>query len=110
MMQSGGGDCMRVAAVAAHEAGIRICAPAHDAFWITAPLLELDDAIATMQAIMVRAGKAVSGGLTIPVEVAARVPWPLCLGDVRKPDAKGQAMWNEVKQLIGSGLQGVQVS
>jgi DNA polymerase family A len=111
MMQSGGSDCMRLAAVAAYEAGIHICAPAHDAFWIAAPLAELDDAIATMQAIMVRAGQAVSGGLTIPVEVAAVVRWPQCLGDVRKPDAKGQAMWNEVKQLLSSGLQqGVKVN
>src|SRR5262245_9490205 len=34
MMQAGGADCMRLAAIAAYEAGIRICAVAHDAFWI----------------------------------------------------------------------------
>jgi DNA polymerase I-like protein with 3'-5' exonuclease and polymerase domains len=105
MHQAGGADSMRLAAIAAHEAGIHILAPAHDAFWIMAPLTELDDAIATMTRLMVRAGEAVTGGLKVPVEETARVPWPLCLGDVRKPDAKGQAMWNEIKSLLQSGLQ-----
>src|SRR5260370_832648 len=36
MQQAGGADCMRLAAIAGHEAGIQIVAPAHDAFWITA--------------------------------------------------------------------------
>jgi len=101
--QAGGGDCMRVAAIAAHEAGIRICAPVHDAFWITAPLPELDDAIATMAQIMRRAGSVVTGGLEIPVEVSALVRYPQCLGDVRAPDAKGQTMWNEIRELVRGG-------
>jgi DNA polymerase-1 len=102
--QAGGADCMRLAAIAAYEAGIRILAPAHDAFWITAPLDELDDAIATMTRLMVRAGRAVTGELVeLPVEVGARVHWPQCLGDVRKPDAKGQVMWNEIKGLLHGG-------
>jgi hypothetical protein len=100
--QAGGADMMRLAAIAAHEAGIRICAPVHDAFWITAPLPELDNAIAEMTRIMVRAGRAIAS-IDIPVEVGAVVRWPQCLGDVRKPDAKGQAMWLEIKQLIRSG-------
>jgi DNA polymerase I len=98
--QAGGADCMRLAAIAAHEAGIHVLAPAHDAFWIAAPLNELDDAIAVMTQLMVRAGKVVTNGLDIPVEVSAVVRWPHCLGDVRKPDAKGQAMWNEIKGLL----------
>jgi len=103
--QASGGDCMRLAAIAAHEAGIHICGVAHDAFWIAAPLAELDDAIATMARLMVRASNVVTGGLDIPVEVSARVHWPRCLGDVRKPDAKGQAMWDEIKGLVYGGLQ-----
>lgn len=38
------------------------------------------------------------------MEVSAIVRWPQCLGDVRKPDAKGQAMWTEVRELIRSGV------
>jgi hypothetical protein len=104
MQQAGGADMMRLAAIAAYEAGIHVIAPVHDAFWIMAPLSELDDAIATMSALMVRAGRVVAG-IDIPVEVAAVVRWPQCLGDVRKPDAKGQAMWNEIKGLLAGGLQ-----
>ena len=99
--QAGGADCMRVAAIAAFEAGIQIVAVAHDAFWIAAPLSDLDDAIATMAELMTRAGRAVSG-IDIPVEIAAVVRWPQCLGDVRRSDAKGQAMWNEVVGLLNS--------
>jgi DNA polymerase-1 len=104
MHQAGGADMMRLAAIAGYEAGIHIIAPAHDAFWIAAPLAELDNAIAIMTEIMLRAGRAVAG-IDIPVEVAAVVRWPQCLGDVRKPDAKGQAMWNEIKGLLAGGLQ-----
>lgn len=105
MHQATGADCMRLAAIAGYEAGIRIIAPAHDAFWIMAPLSELADVVGTMSALMVKASEMVTGGLAIRVKEAARVPWPLCLGDVRKPDAKGQAMWAEIKGLLQGGLQ-----
>jgi hypothetical protein len=102
LMQAGGADMMRLAAIAAHEAGIRICAPVHDAFWIMAPLDELNNAITIMTKIMRRAGRVIAG-IEIPVEVSAEVRWPQCLGDVRQPEAKGQALWNEIKTLIRSG-------
>jgi hypothetical protein len=50
---------------------------AHDAFWIAAPLPDLDDAIATMTEIMIRAGRAVAG-IEIPIETAAVVRWSRC--------------------------------
>jgi hypothetical protein len=68
---------MRLAATAAYEAGIQIIAVAHDAFWIAAPLPDLDDAIATMTEIMIRAGRAVAG-IEIPIETAAVVRWSRC--------------------------------
>jgi hypothetical protein len=61
--------------------------------------------IEQMREIMVRAGAAVTGGLPITVSVEAVVPWPRCLGDVRKPKDKGAAMWAEVAGLISGGLQ-----
>jgi hypothetical protein len=47
----------------------------------------------------------VTGGIDLPVEVSesAVVRYPQCLGDVRKPEAKGQALWVEIKNLINSG-------
>ena len=102
--QAAGADCLRIAAIAAHEAGIRLLAPAHDSLWIAAPLREFDDAIATMKELMLRAGEAVAG-ILIPVDVSAEVRWPHCLGDTRKPDAKGQAMWREIESLVNGGLR-----
>jgi hypothetical protein len=106
LCQAGGADAMRLAAVAGIAAGVLIVAPVHDAFWIMAPLDELEDAIATMSRIMVRAGAVVSGGLEIPVEVSAKVLWPNCLGDVRRYDPvtrkgdKGQALWLEIQGIV----------
>jgi hypothetical protein len=95
---------MRLAAIAGHEAGVRIIASAHDAFWIAAPLTEVDDAIATMRRLVERAGEAVAG-IKIPVETSAVVRWPHRLGDVRPADAKGAPMWSEIQTLLDGGLQ-----
>ena len=65
-------------------------------------MVKLDDTIATMTKIMVTAGHAVAG-INIPVDVSAEVRWPNCLGDVRKPKAKGYAMWAEIQALLVSG-------
>ena len=57
-----------------------------------------------------QAGRAVAG-IDIPVDVAAVVRWPQCLGDVRKPKAKGHAMWAEIQALLDSGaLQAMEAS
>jgi DNA polymerase family A len=107
LAQAGGADMMRIAAIAATEAGIKVCAPVHDAFWIMAPLDQLDAAIAHMKEIMIQASVAVTGGLPAGVTVEYVVRWPQCLGDVRKETAKGQAMWNEIRGLVQGGLRDV---
>jgi len=93
-MQANGAEMMRVAAIAATEAGIEVCAPVHDAFLIAAPLDRLDEDVAHMREIMTRAGNAVTGGLDVRTE--ARV--------VRYPErymADGaQPMWNQVMRLL----------
>jgi DNA polymerase I len=110
MHQAGGSDMMRIAAIAGHAAGIRIVAPVHDAFWIEAPLEELDDAIARMSAIMARAGAEVANGLEIPVEVSADVRWPNCLGDVRDPEDRAQILWEEIRGLVLGDLRGAKAA
>ena len=102
MAQASGADCMRIASIAAAEAGIRVCCSVHDSFWILAPLDELDVTVARMVDIMTRAGTAVTGGLPIGVEVKAIVRWPHSLGDVRAE--KDQRMWVEVRELMNGGL------
>jgi DNA polymerase I len=103
MAQAGGSDVMRLVSIVATECVITIAAPVHDAFWILAPLDELDATIARMTEIMTEAGKMVTGGLPIRVKTEAVVRWPQCLGDVRKPDVKGQTMWCEVRDLVRNG-------
>jgi len=110
MAQAGGSDVMRLVSIVATECGITIAAPVHDAFWILAPLDGLDTTIARMTEIMTEAGRLVTGGLPIRVKVEAVVRWPHCLGDVRPPDAKGQAMWCEVRELVHNGGLRKQVS
>jgi hypothetical protein len=102
LAQAGGSDVMRLVSIVATECGITIAAPVHDAFWILAPLDELDTTIARMSEIMTEAGRLVAG-VPIRVKVEAVVRWPQCLGDVRKPDAKGQAIWCEVRELVRDG-------
>jgi DNA polymerase I-like protein with 3'-5' exonuclease and polymerase domains len=97
--QAGGGDILRLAAIAATECGLSIAAPVHDAFWILAPLADLDETVARMSDIMRRAGELVAG-IPIGVEVAAVVRWPQSLGDVREPGDRAQAMWSEIRGLV----------
>ena len=93
-MQSNGAEMMRIAAIAATEAGIEVCAPIHDAFLITAPLDRLDRDVANMCAIMTAAGRAVTGGLDVRTE--ARITrWP----DRYMPE-RGRAMWELVIGLL----------
>jgi hypothetical protein len=104
--QSGGADMLRIAAVAAHEAGILVIAMVHDAFWIMAPVAELDDAVTTMKRIMTRAGEEVAG-IPIGVEESARVLWPDSLGDVRERARRSDdspSLWRQVQELVRGGL------
>lgn len=92
-MQANGAEMMRVAAIAATEAGIEICAPVHDAFLIQAPLEQIEVRTEEMQALMMEAGRAVTGGF--PVRTDAKI--------VRYPDRYvdgGQEMWDRVMALL----------
>jgi hypothetical protein len=60
-MQAHGAEMMRLAAIAATEAGIEVCAPVHDAFLICAPLEYLDERVLQMRQIMGKAASAVTG-------------------------------------------------
>ena len=93
-MQANGAEMMRIAAIAATEAGIEVCAPVHDAFLIAAPFDRLDDDIAEMRDIMSKAGRAVTGGLDIPTD-AEVIKFP-----DRYMDERGKRMWDKVITLL----------
>jgi DNA polymerase I len=93
-MQANGAEMMRIAAIAATEAGIEVCAPIHDAFLINAPLDRLDEDVAKMRQIMSKAGRAVTGGLDIRTDAeVVRFPG-------RYMDERGKAMWEKVIALL----------
>jgi hypothetical protein len=93
-MQANGAEMMRIAAIAATEAGLEVCCPVHDAFLIAAPLERLEADVARMQALMRRAGRAVTGGFEVRTE-AEVVRWP-----ERYVDPRGRAMWGRITAML----------
>jgi hypothetical protein len=92
--QSNGSDMMRLAAVAAVEAGLQVCAPVHDAFLIAAPVERLEDDVTAMLEIMRQAGRVVAG---IPVRASCET----ILGyPERFVPEKGRETWALVQQLL----------
>ena len=95
-MQANGAEMMRIAAIAATEAGIEVCAPVHDAFLIAAPLDRLDEQVEHMRALMTKAGEAVTGGFPVRTD-ATVVRFP-----DRYMDEGGREMWDRIMTLLPS--------
>ena len=94
-MQANGAEMMRLAAIAATEEGIEVCAPVHDAFLIAAPLDVLDEHVSRMRELMTKASLVVTGN--VPIRTDAKI--------IRFPDRfvdeEGVDMWNLVVQMAG---------
>jgi len=74
-MQANGAEMMRVAAIAATEAGLEVCAPIHDAFLICAPNDRLEADIDRMQVIMQTAAEQLLGfPIRADCEIKAHFP------------------------------------
>jgi len=94
-VQATGADMLRIACVLLTDAGIRVCAPVHDALLIEAPLDGLDAAVATTQELMKEASAIVLDGFELRSDVNT-VRYPQ-----RYMDARGLHMWNKVMGLMG---------
>lgn len=94
-MQANGAEMLRIASIQLIEAGIRVCAPVHDALLIEAPLEDLNSAIATTQALMGEASRIVLDGFELGSD-AKVIRYP-----DRYMDKRGTKMWNLVMGLIG---------
>ena len=94
-MQANGAEMLRIACILMTEAGIRVCAPVHDALLIEAPLDELDEAIVTSQALMQEASRIVLDGFELGSDVKV-VRYP-----ERYMDKRGEVMWNKTMARIG---------
>jgi DNA polymerase-1 len=93
-MQANGAEMLRLACCLATEAGIRVCAPVHDAILIEAPLEELEASVARAQEAMAQASGIVLGGFRLRSE-AKLVRYP-----ERYQDDRGRDMWNTVWRLM----------
>ncbi len=99
-MQANGAEMLRIACILLHDAGIRICAPVHDALLIEAPLDRLDEVVAQAQDLMRQASRHVLGGFELSSD-AKVVRYP-----DRYMDERGTTFWNTVMALIGQSAYG----
>jgi DNA polymerase I len=97
-MQANGAEMLRLACCLVTEAGVRVCAPVHDAILIEARLDTLDEAIATTEALMAEASRIVLDGFVLRSDAKAfRYP-------ERYSDARGVQMWETVRRVL-AGLR-----
>ncbi len=67
-MQANGAEMLRIACILMTEAGIRVCAPVHDAVLIEAPLDELEERIGQAQDLMREASRQVLGDFELTTD------------------------------------------
>jgi DNA polymerase-1 len=94
-MQANGAEILRLACIYLTEAGIRVCAPVHDAVLIEAPIDELEAATAHAQTLMVRASSEVLGGFDLSCDTK------LIRAPERYSDDRGLQMWESILRLLG---------
>lgn len=94
LMQGNGSEMLRLACCMIAEAGIKICAPVHDAILIEAPLDELDETIERTKALMAQASSIVLNGFVLSSD-AEIVRYP-----DRYSDERGVKMWQVVMDIL----------
>jgi DNA polymerase-1 len=94
--QANGAEMLRLACTMAHDAGLQIVAPVHDAILLEAPLETLNRDVEQLREIMTEAGRIVLDGF--PVRTDAEV--------VRSPDRysdkRGVEMWRMVQEILAA--------
>ena len=93
-MQANGAEMLRIACILLTEAGVRVCAPVHDALLIEAPLDELDETIAKAKLLMKESSRIVLDGFELGSE-AQEFRYP-----DRYFDERGAVMWETVMRLM----------
>lgn len=100
-MQAHGAEMLRLACCLLTEAGIRVCAPIHDAVLVEAPEAEIEEVVARARLLMGKASRTVLGGFEIRTD-ADVIRYP-----DRYSDPRGTATWERVMQLL-AGLEAKQ--
>ena len=90
-MQANGAEMLRIACILMTEAGIRVCAPVHDALLIEAPLDELDGRVQQAQELMREASRQVLGDFELTTDADIyRYP------DRYRDEERGGSFWDKV--------------
>jgi hypothetical protein len=100
-LQANGAEMLRLACIALTEAGVRVCAPVHDALLVEAPADDIERAVANCQKVMEQASQAVLPDFPLRTE-AKVIHFP-----DRYMDPRGQAMWETVFGLLDWEVVGV---
>ncbi len=93
-MQANGAEMLRLACCYATEAGVRVCAPVHDALLIESPVDAIDEVVATTRRLMADASEDLLGGFRLRSD-ANIVRYP-----DRYMDERGTEMWQRVWSIV----------
>jgi DNA polymerase I len=93
-MQANGAEMLRLACILGTEAGIKICAPVHDAILIESSADRIEEEVRETQTAMERASEIVLAGFKLRSD-AKIVRYP-----DRYMDGRGKAMWREIQRLM----------
>ena len=99
LMQANGAEMLRITCVLMTEAGIRVCAPVHDAVLIEAPLEELEARVKESQELMREASRQVLGDFELTTD-ADIYRYPERYLD----EERGGAFWDKVMGLLPENL------
>lgn len=92
--QANGAEMLRLACVKAHQAGLKIIAPIHDAILLEAPLNTFHHDVKKLQTIMTEAGALILDGFEV------RTDADLVIYPDRYQDERGIEMWEKVTRLV----------
>ena len=93
-MQANGAEMLRLAACMGTEAGLRICAPVHDALLLEAPLERMTEDVLQLKSLMAKASEIVMKTMVCRVD-AEVIRYP-----DRYRDESGGEMWDRVMKLL----------
>jgi hypothetical protein len=95
LLQANRAEMLRLACILAHERGLPVCCPIHDALLVEGPADAIDDIVDQTRQAMRDASELVLP--EFPLRVEAKVfRWP-----ERFSDKRGRQMWDTVQGLIG---------